>query len=720
MVQRLSMSVLCLSLALAVSGQARLSPDFRSELAAGRIAKVQSKSFAGGKIYDTYIHFDNTSALSRIKALGISTGASIGNVVTARVPAEKLAALCEIEGVSYVETGAAVTPMMNNARAATGADAMMRGEGLSMGYKGDGVVVGIIDKGFDYTHPDFYDTDKSRLRICRVWEQTTENPGIAGAAKPEKYSYGTEFDTQDEILAAATDVQGNTHGTHVAGIAAGADMSGENPYYGIAGEADIVLVSHKGDDFNTVNISDAIDYIYSYAASVGKPCVINMSLGSQMGPHDGTSTFDHVADGLQGKGRLLVGSAGNFGASKLHVRAAGGEPLNTTLNYMKAVSADTKGRVDVWGAAGTTFTVKISIMNKSTGKAVSVSEEYAVQADGSTYVFTPASPTRGEVIVATEVNPVNGKPHALITSAITSMRSAYVVGITVTPVGGGKADLWADGSTVSFSNAGIEGWTDGDTECTIAEIGGTGKRIVSVGAFVTSHGSGQQYPDDVIGGIASFSSKGLSADGRMKPEITAPGSYIASSLSSYAQVQSGTSAHITQWNGKEYHYGYMEGTSMAAPFVTGVVAAWLQAWPEMEPEQLRDILEATAVNDEFTSSEATAPGAWGYGKINAYEGLKKALDMAASQGTGISTVGGNAARDAVKNTGDGWVICPAAASSVLTATLVDMSGKTIRTLTRSNVSAGEEVLLSAPNAGCGVYILRVVRDGSAASYKVLK
>lgn len=718
--QRLFMSAICLSLVLTTFGQARLSPDLNSKLRVGRIDKAQGKSLVGGKMYHMYIHLDDASVINRIEALGINTGASVGNIVTARVPAEKLAALRKIEGISYIELGSAVMPMMSEARAATGADAMMNGAGLPSGYKGNGVIVGIIDKGFDYTHPNFYDKDKSRLRICRVWEQATENPGIDGASAPEKYSYGTEFDTQDEILAAATDIQGNSHGTHVTGIAAGADMSGDNPYYGIAGEADIVLVSHKGDDFNTVNISDAIDYIYSYARSVGKPCVINMSLGSQMGPHDGTSTFDQIADGLQGKGQLLIGSAGNFGASKLHARATGTEPLNTALNYMKAVSADTEGHVDVWGDAGTTFTLKISIVNKSTGKTLSESEEYTVSADGATYSFTPASPTRGEVIVATEVNPVNGKPHALITSAITSMRSAYVVGITVTPGNGGKVDLWADGTTVSLTDAGIDGWTDGDTECTIAEIGGTGKRIVSVGAFVTSHGSGQQYPDDPIGGIASFSSRGPSTDGRMKPEITAPGSYIAASMSSYAQVQTGTSAHTTQWNGKEYQYGYMEGTSMAAPFVTGVVAAWLQAWPEMTPEHLREVLEATASNDDFTSVSVTAGGTWGYGKINAFDGVKKVIEMAASQETGIFSPGESVARDAVKCTGDGWVICPATASKVLAATLVDLSGKTVGRLTRTNVSAGEEVLLHASKLAGGVYILRIVRDGVSASYKVVR
>lgn len=716
--QRLSISALCLSFALTVFGQARLAPNAENALRTLQKEQQHKNADLKSRTYDVYIHLKHASAVKSIEALGISTGTNIGGILTARVPADRLDDLRRLDGVSYVELGTAVSQMMDKARSATDADAMMNGDGLPYGYKGNGVIVGIIDKGFDYTHPNFYDKDKNRLRICRVWEQTTENPEIPGTDKPEKYSYGTEFDTQDEILAAATDMQGNSHGTHVAGIAAGADMSGGNPYYGIAGEADIVLVSHKGDDFNTVNISDAIDYIYSYAQSVGKPCVINMSLGSQIGPHDGTSTFDLTADRLQGKGRLLIGSVGNFGSSKVHARAMGPTPMHTALNYLKAVASGTEGHADAWGDTGTTFTVKISIVNKSTGETVSSSEEYAVQADGSTHVFTPASPTRGEVIVSTEVNPLNGKPHALITSAITSMRSAYAVGITITPGNGGKVDVWADGNTVSLSDAGMDGWTDGDTECTIAEIGGTGKRIVSVGAFVTSHGSGQQFPDDKIGDIASFSSRGPSADGRIKPEITAPGSYIAASLSSYAQAPAGTPAHSTTWNGKEYQYGYMEGTSMAAPFVSGTVAAWLQACPEMDPEQLREIFAATADGDYSTSVSTTGNSTWGYGKINAFNGLKKAMDMASS--SGICSPAENAPRDAVKSTGQGWVICPATDSFALTAVLADLSGKIVSMLTRENVSAGEEIQLPASRLGRGVYVLRVVRDGTVMSYKVVK
>ncbi len=523
--------------------------------------------------------------------------------------------------------------LMEKARPAAAVDAMHAGTSLPMSYTGKGVIVGIIDTGFDYTHPNFYDAAGRTLRIKRVWEQGSDPTAVAGAAVPTAFGYGAEFDTQEEILASATDMVSNSHGTHVAGIAAGADNRDGNKNYGVATEADIVIVSLNKADRTDRNISDAVKYIYDYAASVGKPCVINMSLGHHNGPHDGTSTFDETTDALQGKGRLLVGSIGNFGARKLHASTSEKRELKTAMDFLSTPSnTNTGGEVYIHAAAGIQFAVKVNITNKSTGEIIAESEAVTAVGEGEVIELTPPTPTRGTVRIEASCDGYGGPARARITSAITSIRSNYVVGIHVIPLTEGTIHLWADASKVLLSDKGIAGWTDGDTENTLAEIGGTGKRIISVGAFVTSKGTGQQFPTDEIGGIASFSSRGMSADGRMKPEVTAPGSYIASSLSSYYTAVTGTVANTVLWNDKSYSYGYMEGTSMAAPLVAGIVAAWLQAHPQMTPEELRTILEATSVNDDFTAPLSAGKDTWGYGKINAYEGVKKAIALAEAAG----------------------------------------------------------------------------------------
>lgn len=704
----------CLLSGLTAQGQARLSPYAANALRTHTATTIKAApEYAGGSIR-AYIYMDKDTDRKILAELGVKLNLDLGHIATAQVPISSIKQLSLAKGVKYITTGHAIQPMMDKARPTVGADMMLAGTSLPQAYNGSGVVVGIIDAGFDYTHPAFRDATRTKLRIKRVWEQGTQTTTIAGASTPTPFGYGTEFDTDSEILAACTDREGNSHGTHVAGIAAGGDTA--SPYHGIATNSDIVLVSYGDLQDNNVNISDAIAYIYSYAKAEGKPCVINMSLGTQMGPHDGTSTFDSMADLLQGEGCLLIGSAGNFGAVPLHASATD-QPLLTTIKYAKAPSnSNVGGDIDIWGEEGNAFSIRVAVLNKSTGEIVCQSDEYTTTADG-TYQFTPASPTRGDITVSTETNPLNGKPHAFITSGITSMRTGNLIGISVTPANGkGTINMWADGSKVTLSDSGMDGYTNGDTERTLAEIGGTGKRIVSVGAFVTSHGAGQMFPSDAIGGIATFSSRGPAADGRMKPEITAPGTYIASSLSSYAAAAAGTEASSEVWNGRNYQYGYMEGTSMAAPFVTGVVAAWLQANPAMTPENLRDILAATATCDSFTGASEPLGGTWGYGKINAVEGVRKAIEQA-------SNIGGISAEPQGSHTltpsAGGWTVTSCGQQSYINITLTDTSGKTLRKITQRNIASGTAIQVPAAGMPRGIYIIKVCCGNGATAHKVV-
>lgn len=705
----------CLTMGLTVHGQARLSPYTINAL---RLHTPTTRSGSDNTTIRAYINMGESANRTVLHKLGVKIDLDLGDIITARIPIKSIEELCKQKGVEYISIGNDVYPMMKDARQATGADDMMAGKGLSRPLDGSGVVIGIIDAGFDYTHPAFYDANRSTLRIKRVWEQATKATSIAGATTPKQFDYGMEFNSPEAILAAGTDKEGYSHGTHVAGIATGGDTANDNPYYGIAGKADIVLVSYGDLKESNVNISDAIAYIYDYAKSVDKPCVINMSLGTQMGPHDGTSPFDQVADRLQDKGRLLVGAAGNFGAVSLHTSTTGGTTVNTAINYAKAPSnSNVGGNVDIWGTKGQHFSVKLSVINKSTGQIVDQSEEYLIADNGGTYVFTPASPTRGNVMVSTEVNPFNGKPHALVTSGITSIRSSNLIGITVIPQGEGRVDLWADGSNITLTDGGLEGFSAGDTNYTLAEIGGTGKRIISVGAFVTSHATGQQFPNDAIGDIASFSSKGPTIDERMKPDITAPGSYIVSSLSSYATAVPGTTASSEVWNGRTYQYGYMEGTSMAAPFVTGVVAAWLQAYPSMSPEDLRKILGETATTDRFTLTSMTENGTWGYGKIDALSGARKALEMEAN---GIVNVSENLHEYSVSRNENGWVVSPITDLRTIKIELMNLAGKKLLTEIHHSVGAGEHVTIPDDQLPQGMYVLRISTSGYPHSFKVMK
>ena len=701
-----------------VSAQSKLSVYAR-KLMAGRAgaAQLAVRASAPGRV-PAYIHLTPDADLSALGRMGVEVNLRAGSVVTARIPAGSLAAVSALDCVEYVQTAVPVRQMMDLVRPGIGADRVLSGEGLPGAYSGRGVVVGIIDSGFDYTHPNFYDDASGELRIRRVWEQ-----GYDGGTPPEGFTYGSEFDTPDEILAAEGDVTSNSHGTHVAGIAAGADNT--LGYAGIAPGADIVLVSMDGAGTdNNVNLSDAIAYIYDYAEAEGKPCVINMSLGNQSGPHDGTSTFDVLADAMQGPGRIIVGSVGNFGANRLHASKtfAGGAPdtLRTFVDYKNGLSPQTAGGdIEIWGEPGMELTVNVMTYNTS---RLSVGEVMTVStaADGPAEAQAELRNAVGEMMAFAEISPLNGKPHVLVSSAITGLRSGYAIGLEVVSESAGSVNVWADGTSVALTDNGLDGWADGDNDMSLAEIGGTGGKIISVGAYVTresldTENMGVVETGETVGGIASFSSTGPTADGRMKPDVTAPGCYVVSSVSSNdGALSSYPIAGYYEWDGANRYYAYMQGTSMASPVVAGVVATWLEANPALSPDDVRGILRSTSITDGFTGDiSGTGDSTWGYGKIDAWGGIKEAISLAS--GIGAVSCGGLS----VGLTADGLSVSGDACGSRAEVVVVRPDGVCVarQTLDPGDIASGAVVPVQSPLSG--VYLVKICCGGEWHTSKIV-
>lgn len=696
--------------------QARMSLQTRMMLSGSTMPQTAE---AQQQYIPAYIHLAPGADLQAIEACGARINLRAGNIVTAQVPLQAFAALQQTEGVEYVQAAVPVRPMLDKVREATGADKVHSGLELSSPYMGKGVVVGIIDAGFDYTHPAFFDWDRNELRIKRVWEQNLD-----GGTPPEGFTYGGELKTADEILAAEGDISGNSHGTHVAGIAAGSDTI-NNPYYGIAPEAEIVLVSMGQSTENNVNLTDAIAYIFDYAGEQGKPCVINMSLGTQAGPHDGTSTFDVLADQMQGEGRLIIGSAGNFGGHNFHTSrtfaSADDSPLRTFVEFKQTLSTTTMGGdLEIWGDNGTEYKAQIYTYNTFKKEKVDSADIDMTSQEVQEFELKG---TIGSVLASAETSPLNGKQHVLVTSQLSGLRSQYQLGIEIAPVKPGKVHVWADDTYLALTSGGVEGFTDGDDELSLAEIGGTGKEIISVGAYVTRNEYKKQGDDmthkldEELNGIASFSSKGPAADGRIKPDITAPGCYIVSAVSSHDAISAMDVASYGEWNGSNYYYAYMQGTSMAAPAVAGIVATWLQANPDLSPADIRGVLKKTAVHDEFTGDlPEEGNHIWGLGKIDAWNGIKECIRLASAEGIQAP----HAQPFTLRKTGRSTYSLLAAGTEASTASIsvYSVSGQRERQFTAEAVP-GQETAIDLGGLQQGMYIITVSAEGVQQSFKAV-
>ena len=200
-----------------------------------------------------------------------------------------------------------------------------RPRGLSL--TGAGVVIGIVDWGCDFDHPNLKHPDGS-TRLIALWDQ--RGPPPPGTAS--YYGYGTIY-SRRQINHALSDAEPyrmlgyhpgdadqsglGAHGMHCIDIAAGNGLGG-GPV-GIAPEADLIFV-HLADSGtgglanlgDSLRILEAIDFIDKTAGS--RPWVINLSVGKHGGPHDGTTlvelALDFILDAAPSK--FIVQSAGNY------------------------------------------------------------------------------------------------------------------------------------------------------------------------------------------------------------------------------------------------------------------------------------------------------------------------------------------------------------------------------------------------------------------------
>ena len=631
--------LLALLLAAGTVSAQKLSPNTTLMLMDKTSSPIGVKSADNAEAtIEAFIHISDASVIGKMKAEGVAVQSVISDrLVTATMPVSAVSRLAALDGVTYIQAGSEARLLMDEARKDCNVDACHTATADMGSYTGSGVVVGIVDNGFQYSHVDFLTSGGAATRIKRVWDQN-----VTGKS-PDGYGYGAEYAEYDEMKAAKYDMASSFHATHVAGIAAGADLS--SGYYGVAPDADLVFVSFKN---TTANIVDGIKYVFDYAESVGKPCVVNISLGQHLGPHDGTSETDQAFAQMTGPGRIIVGACGNEGLENIHASktfTADDKTMKVMIGYSSSSSSSSSSKtsyIDIWGSKDSDMKVKTVVVENLRGKIVAESPEVSVGGtDEVKYTFPDGSHIVATVQMAAVRDAGNGCPEALIMCRATTIPEGYKLGIVVEGDEGNTVHMWNCVSGGVFLTPNKRGWTDGDNSYTVGELGGTGEGVISVGSYNTKEsyasldGSKYDVNTDLVGNlgeISKFSSIGPTVDGRVKPDVTAPGCAVVSATSRYYSSFSASSS-VAQ-SGSDY-YDINIGTSMAAPLVSGTVALWLQANPSLTPAQVRDVLQKTSRHDSYTGDAGTLSYVWGAGKIDALAGLKEVINGT----TGISDQG---------------------------------------------------------------------------------
>lgn len=604
----------------------------KSQAAAPTNSKFVYSQIDNQKYINAFIKVNNALVESELNELGILIGTKAGNIWTIKIPVEKVEELTLLEeGIDFIQLDQPIYSNMAEARAKTNVDLVHEGIALPQAYTGKDVVVGILDVGFDYTHPTFYDETGTQYRIKKIWEQKSIG------TPPATYSYGHEIIDSMDMIARQTDNSTNSHGAHVAGIAAGSGFGGDNTEYrGVAYESDLVLVGitpaqNQWTNTGMTDIVDGLNYIFEYAESEGKPAVANLSWGCSIGPHDGTSLFSQAVDNLTGAGKIFTVSAGNNGGNKIHLNKefSDSDTLVQTFIDFSANLPEKKSWLDIWGESGESFCIQFetySVINPvaATGFLClenSTIDTFLIGSDDDTCFIN----------LTTVTADINGKPHAFLDI---HSKTGNFINIAV-KANSGSVDMWLGyvlgtrGYYGSFFKLGPIG-VGGDDDMTIGEMGCT-ESAITVGAYASKTNftnlSGQPFSYDnyvLPDRICPFSSKGPTSDGRFKPDITAPGMTLASAVNSFdmSYVPGGASYgnvvhQYTDLNSHDYYFGESSGTSMSAPMTAGIVALVLEADPFATPDKIKWLMASTAIKDTYTTDDPDA-NIWGVGKIDAY------------------------------------------------------------------------------------------------------
>lgn len=564
---------------------------------------------------------DETGVIARVTDVDawedqddVRSGAVLGDagddgtyLVTGRIAVERIEVVRELPFVESLKAAKPLQPALYASTKETGA----RPSSLPSGHKtngGSGVVVGIVDFGCDFMHENF--RLGSRTRIEALWNQN----GTPNENSP--FGYGRLF-SPAEIEEAMRQpgaygpyhklryyMDPKAHGTHVTDIAGGNGNGTGNA--GMAPNASLIFVDASISDIawqgkdvvrsslgDSTQLLEAVQFIFEQAGD--RPCVVNLSLGTNGGPHDGTSLVEQGLDRLvnQRPNRAVVIAAANSHNDGIHAAGQVAQNGSSDLVWRMPNDALASQELELWYSGTDRIAVElIDPQGKSIGR-VAPGRLGELTDNGRVLLF-----------VANRLRDPNNQDNmiGIFMEKELGKQGDWTVRLHGENIQDGGYHAWAerrDGDQSHFA-------PPNDNSHTIGSIS-TGHKSIVVGSYDAHR---KKTP------LSFFSSEGPTRDGRQKPEISAPGHgvHAANSMSKYGSVP-------------------MNGTSMAAPAVTGIVALMMAEAQargiDLTVDQIRDILEQTA------RRRPPAGNAWhgryGHGRISASAAVQAVIDLAPAQ-----------------------------------------------------------------------------------------
>ncbi len=479
---------------------------------------------------------------------------------------------------------------------------------------GEGVVVGICDWGFDFTHPNFRNDDGT-TRLLALWDQRETRSGVG----PAPYGYGRVY-SRDEINAAlrtndpcaalgyhpaSGDPSGTgSHGTHVADIVAGNRREpGSN--VGLAHRSDIVFVhlgqSAMGELTNlgdSVELLEGLDFVRMVAGT--KPCVLHLSAGKTAGPHQGDTCIERAIDNLLTEaGLLLVQSVGNYADAAMHSHARIGPNQSHTLDWLIPLRDRTPNELEIWYSGQDVFGVTL---RAPTGESFTVPLDARLALGDGRQHWGNFYHRRRE--------PNSGMNHVDVYLYPSAPGGRWTITLHGQQVVDGRLHAWIERDARSRYQSRFPRHqaTPQYTTNTICNS----FYAIAVGAYDAT------LPDRPA---TRFSSRGPTADGRQKPEIAAPG----------YKIKAARSMPRDGWSGQP-KLCVKSGTSMAAPWVSGTVALMMAAaGRKLSIHEVRSILIGTA--DPLGGPKGRSSTRLGYGYLNVRRAVEAARQLRTAQAT---------------------------------------------------------------------------------------